>query len=148
MIMKVPMEKCTKKLAILWFISVGFLLLVLILQTLLGRYGEGAKDVWEWFLPTVLPTLCLIGGVFRMDTSKKIKEVDRFVYRLSFFSSAFYLLTIYLVFFLQPFSILGPIEMMKQANLGLSPLQGIVAALTGRFFVKGEQNESTSSDVT
>ena len=42
--------------------------LLLIAQSYGGAYGDtDVSDVWKWFLPTIMPTLSLMVGVFVVD---------------------------------------------------------------------------------
>lgn len=140
--MKMTLSVCRRRLAILWLGGAGVVFVLLFLQSVLGRYGENVAKAWGWFLPTVMPTLSLIIGVLAIAATRKAagdKEVDRFFYRLAFGLSAFYLLLVALTLLLQPFLPFAPLELMQQSNLWLGPLQGLVSAALGIFFVKGEQ---------
>lgn len=140
--MRISWSKSKKSLATLWFIGAGFVFVVLLLQTILGRYGENAKDAWSWLLPTIVPTLSLIVSVFILDTFEKgakIKMVDGFMFRLCFSLSAVYLIVVALTVLLQPFSKFSPLELMKTSNLWLGPFQGLVSASLGAFFIRGEK---------
>ncbi len=130
-----------KKLMILWCLGGLLVFLILIIRTVGNEYGSKVDDAWSWFLPTVIPTLSLMITVAIVDftqTSSEDKQSDRFLYRLAFWLSFVYLL---LVFFtiLDPMpSGNDPIEFMKESNLWLGPLQGLVAAILGAFFVKSK----------
>ncbi len=133
--------KCKRNLAVLWFTGSGFIFFILLFQTFFQRYGKTVSEAWGWFLPTIMPTLSLIVGVLVMDASgkgTKIQTVDRFFFRLSFSLSFVYLLVVTLTILIQPFSKLSPLELMKQSNLWLGPLQGLVTASLGVFFIRGK----------
>jgi len=137
--MKISWTKSKKYLATLWFIGSGLIFLTLIIQTIMGRYVDNVNEVWKWFLPTIMPSLSLIIGVFVMDArgrEEKIVTADRFFLRLSFGLSLLYLIVVSLTILLQPFSKLSPVELMKQSNLWLGPFQGLVSASLGAFFIK------------
>ncbi len=139
--MQVSMNKCKKKLASLWFSGALFLFLILLLQTMLGRYVDQVEKAWGWFLPTIMPTISLIFGVFALDTlgkGIKKKTVDRYVFRISFSLSAVYLFFVVLTLLARPFTSYSPIELMQISNLWLGPLQGLVSASVGIFFFKKE----------
>ena len=88
------MTVCKRRLASLWFVGGGILLLLVILQTLLGGYGDKSGDAFGWLLPNIVPTLSLIIGVLVSDALGKGlpgKEADRFLFRLSFGLSCAYL---------------------------------------------------------
>ncbi|MDM8541580.1 hypothetical protein QUF90_10885 [Desulfococcaceae bacterium HSG9] len=133
-------ERCKKRLSVLWFSGTAFIIFILILQTIFGRYGNKSDEVWKWLLPTIMPTLSLIVSVLITDInankSIKTKTVDTFYYRISFATSATYLIIVSLTILLQPFSSFPPLELIRHSNLWLGPLQGIVSGLIGAFFVK------------
>ncbi|MFX0141103.1 MAG: hypothetical protein ACFFDN_46120, partial [Candidatus Hodarchaeota archaeon] len=132
---------CKKRLTTLWFVGASFLLLLFFFQTLFGKYKGIAMEAWGWLMPTIMPSLSLVLGVWGMyvlDMGVKTKKVDRFVFRLSFALSALYLSLVTLTILFQPFTLLSPLDWMKQSNLWLGPLQGLVSASLGVFFVKRE----------
>ena len=139
--MSISVARCKRKLAFLWFTGSGILFLVVILQTMFGRFGKQSGEAWSWLLPTIIPALSLMLGVFVIDALGKgieRKTVDRFLFRLTYSLSAVYLVLIALTIFIRPFTSFSPIELMKQSNFWLGPLQGIVTASLGVFFVKKE----------
>ena len=134
-----PMARCKRRLATVWFILSGLIFLLLVVQTVMGRYGDGATDAWGWFLPNVMPTLSLIVAVLVLDQMGKgarTGTADRFLFRLAISLSAAYLLLILLSILIQPFAALPPLQLMQQSNLWLGPLQGLVAGALGAFFIK------------
>jgi hypothetical protein len=136
-----PMRRCKRRLATVWFALAGLIFLVLVLQSVMGHYGQQATDAWGWFLPNVMPTLSLIVGVLVLDQlggGVKTRTADAFLYRLAFWLSCAYLLLILLSILIQPFAPLAPLELMQQSNLWLGPLQGLVAGALGAFFVKAD----------
>lgn len=137
------MIEARKSLASIWFIAGGILFIILFIQTLLGtKFGVKVGEVWSWFLPTIMPTLSLIIGIFVSDAvnnSNKSKTVDRYLYRLSLILSIIYLLAVFSVFLITPLTY-DPINSMKLSNYGLGPLQGIVSACLGVFFLNKEKS--------
>lgn len=136
-----PMTRCKRRLATIWFVLAGLIFLLLVVQTVMGYYGRGATDAWGWFLPNVMPTLSLIVGVLVLDQmgrGVKTRTADAFLYRLALGLSCAYLLLILLSILVQPFAPLPPLELMQQSNLWLGPLQGLVAGALGAFFIKAD----------
>jgi len=150
--MMISTRTCKKRLAILWFTASLILFVLLVLQSVFGKYGAKMEDAWGWFLPTVMPTLSLVIGVLVFDATAAggtEKEVESFIFRLAFCFSAVYLALVALTVLIQPFTSLSPLELMKRSNLWLGPLQGLVAAVLGAFFVKGERGKAkTTSNTT
>jgi len=140
--MKISTKKCKKRLTILWFTGSGVLLLLFLLQTVLGHYGNKASEAWGWLLPNLMPTLSLIISVLIIDAfnKSKNKKVDSFFFKLSFSLSLVYIILILFTIILQPITLLSSLELLKQSNLWLGPFQGLVSASLGAFFVKSEKN--------
>ena len=143
--MKLSTDKCKNLLAAIWFIGSGVLFFVLLLQTIFGRYGDHTSEAWEWFFPNVIPTLSLMLGVFianALGVAVQTKTVGRFLFGLALGLSTFYLLVVALTIFSLPFVSPKPSEMiafLRQSNLWLGPLQGLVSASIGFFFVRNQQ---------
>lgn len=135
----ISVRTCKKRLASLW-LSVGLaLFILLVLQSTLGKFGTRIEEAWAWFLPTIMPTLSLIIGVLVLDVSstrQRDKQIDRFLFWLAFGLSSIYLALVMLVPLMQPLTGSSPFELMKRSNFWLGPLQGLVAAVLGAFFVK------------
>ncbi len=149
--MKLSMYQCKRRLAALWFIGAGAVFFVVFLQTAFGHYGEKVTEVWSWVLPTVMPTLSLVLGVLVVDALGKgisITRIDDFLFRLTFGLSLAYLLAVLLIFLLQPFTRVPPLQLMQQSNLWLGPFQGLVAAGLGAFFVSAPNDKDDSAQAT
>ena len=131
---RISMVESKKRLATIWFIGAAALFLLVFAQHMGGKYGKNTGDAWSWLLPNCLPTLSLIIGVLVKDSSKKISDTtaDRFLFRLSCGLSICYLLINILVILLNPGN---PLGMMNQSKLFLGPLQGLVSAALGAFFI-------------
>lgn len=127
-----------KRLAIIWFIGSGLLIITVIFQSVFGRYGEKIDTAWGWLLPTIMPTVSLITGVLTSDAmgwSDMSAKVNPFVVRVAIWLSIAYIIVVSLTIFLSPFSSINQIELMEKSNLWLAPFQGIVIAVVGAFFV-------------
>ena len=139
--MNVPWTTCKKRLATLWFTGAGFIFVIFLMQTIGGRHGANPEAAWGWLLPTLMPTLSLMVGVFVLDALGKgatIKMVDRFMYRIAFGLSAMYLLVVLVTIVAGAFSAMGASALMTQSNLWLGPFQGLVSGALGAFFIRGE----------
>ncbi len=137
--MTTSMVECKRRLATLWFSGAAVLFVVLLVQSIFGRYGSRTSDAWSWLLPTLMPTLSLVIGVLVMDSLGKgvmVKRADKFLFKLTSGMSVVYLVAVLLIFVLQPLSPVGPFELMGQSSLWLGPFQGLVAGAMGAFFVK------------
>ena len=133
------MTKCKKRLGILWLSGAGIIFVILLGQSIFGHYGERTNEAWQWFLPTVIPTLSLIVSAWVIDArgeAVKQKPISKFIYKRTWVLSAFYLFVVLLSILAQPFILISPVEWLNQSNFWLSPLQGLVIAATGIFFLK------------
>ena len=147
--MDISVAQAKRVLASIWFGGAGLVFFIVLVQSLLGRYGEQVNEAWGWLLPTVVPTLSLIIGVLVFDAlqrEKRPKRTDRFLLKLTAGLSAAYIAAVLLVIVLQPFATLPPIQMMTQTNIWLGPFQGLVAAAMGAFFVKAEHGDQNVTD--
>jgi hypothetical protein len=134
--------------ASIWLGGAGLVFLVLVVQSLVGRYGSQSEDAWAWYLPTVMPTLSLIIGVLASDfraaatsatTDAKVLPVSaKGLLWLGVALSVFYLLLVAVTILVQPFlQDVSPIDLMHRSNLWLGPLQGLTAGVLAAFFRSG-----------
>ncbi len=138
--MRISVAATQKRLTIIWLSGSAFLFTLLLLQTILGKYGNEARQAWILILPTFTPTFFLIVGTLIAEASSPadadaVIMVDRFFFRLSDFLSISYLSTVSLTILLSPFSHLSQLELLQISHLWLIPFQGIVMAALGAFFV-------------
>src|ERR1044071_2038560 len=56
----IPLEKVRWRLARLWLLMGGFFVVLLIAQSLMGKYHDKVQNVWSWALPSIMPTFSLI----------------------------------------------------------------------------------------
>src|SRR5258708_21079055 len=84
--MTLPMSACKKRLTVVWFAGAGLVCVVVLLQTLMGHYGNKVSDVWGWLMPAVMPTFALIATVWTIDVRSKETKAeffDSFVFLLA-----------------------------------------------------------------
>ncbi len=149
---QLQVQECKKRLLVVWLAGAGMLSLILIGQSMQedGPYLDRVSDAWAWFLPNVIPTLSLMVGVVVKDfsaTSDK-KIIDTFLFQLSFWLSITYFLVLMASISLQPYFSpnIAPLDFLKQSNLWLGPMQGIVTLALGVFFGKTEQSGATVAE--
>jgi hypothetical protein len=138
----IELARGQRALAWLWYAWSAPLVLLVLAQSTLGRYGTRFEEAWAWLLPTLSPTLALITGVLvkraRQDATPR--SVSRFAYRVTLSLSAFYLALVSLSLLLAPFAQaadgLEPLELLRKSHLWLGPVQGLVAGALGAFFVE------------
>jgi hypothetical protein len=137
----IGLDAVRSRLASIWLIGAGLLLIVVVLQSLLGHFGDKVQEVWGWLLPTLMPTLGMIITVLGY-TALDPRSLDAVVrvsfFRVSFWLSGVYLFLVALTVLIQPFVSNDPekaVQMMRQSNLWLGPMQGLVASALGVLFV-------------
>lgn len=141
-----PLEQARIGLARLWFGGAGLLTLILIAQSMAGKYRGEVQEVWGWALPTVLPTLSLILAVLGATALKPEVEdcrVQRTFYSLAFWLSAAYLGLILVTLFAEPLVDLDALALYKQSNLWLGPFQGLVTSAIGVLFFTQESGKGS-----
>ena len=138
---RISLAVAQPRLAVVWFSGGGFILLLVIIQSLMGKYEGKTDEAWSWLLPSIMPTLSLIIGVLVAGAKRENQPeetVTRFVFNLSFWLSLTYLLLVALTILISPFiakTVEEALELMHRSNLWLGPLQGLVGAALGVFFI-------------
>jgi hypothetical protein len=132
------LDKVRLSLARIWLIGAGVIVIIVVLQSLLGHFGDKTQDAWGWLLPTVMPSLAMILTVLGYTALEP--EMSNSVVRTSFYGiakwlSVAYLFLIILTIIIEPFTRRTPTELMSLSNLWLGPMQGLVASSLGVLFV-------------
>jgi len=141
----VPLDQVRSRLAWIWLAGGGLIVIILVLQSLLGRFQGTVQEVWGWALPTIVPTLGMIVSVLgytALDPSQSKIEVRQDFYKLSWVLSLAYLFLVSLTILMQPLTPYEPIQLMRMSNLWLGPAQGLVASALGVLFVSKKQRRN------
>lgn len=141
--LNIQVHLARKKIAKLWFAGCGIIFVLLLVQTVLGKYEGVEKAVWGWFLPTVMPTLLLMVGVFSAEAMQPTKSnlvADTFVFNLTRGICITYLCTVIFTILVEPFTPFDKYKLLELSNLWLGPLQGLAGICIGVFFVKSHEN--------
>jgi hypothetical protein len=137
------LETARNGLARLWFIWGFVILLVVIVQSILGYYGEQLREAWSWFIPTIVPTCSLMLGVLGESAMRNedddLRTVKRTFYQLTRWISCGYLLILSLTICLAPFAPVNAVQLYTLSNYWLAPMQGIVGATIGVLVVSQQQ---------
>jgi hypothetical protein len=146
----ISLDTARVRLAAVWFIGTGLVLCLVILQSIMNRFGSRTQEAWEWLLPTIMPTLGMIlSGLVctAFDPLSSGVFVRRSFYQVAVWLSAFYQALILLTILLQPFSDIDPIDLMHRSNLWLGPIQGLVGVALGVLFVSKQQRADGKNEV-
>jgi hypothetical protein len=132
-----PLSRARFRLARLWFVGAGLSYLIVIAQSIAGKYAGEVSAVWAWALPTTLPTLALIIAVLgagALQPKDEAPKVRRDFYVVASWLSASYLTLILGLILVEPLSPLEPLALYKLSGLWLAPLQGLVTSAIGVLF--------------
>jgi hypothetical protein len=123
------------RLAMLWMSGAGIIGALLLIQTVLGKYGGQTERAWSWFAPTVFPTLTIIVTAwFGATAAARDQAVEVRHFQVAFGLSLVYLVVVAATLLVQPFSAWTPMELLTMSHAWLGPTQGIVGIGVGRFF--------------
>jgi hypothetical protein len=146
------LETAQARLAAVWFIGAAIPFVLLVAQSILGRYQDSVSEVWGWFVPSVGPTLGLILGVMGatalIDVRKAEspqREVKLSFFKLAFWLSIAYLTILTLTLLLEPLSSLHGIKLYNVANYWLGPAQTLVVAAITVLFTSQRKSERPES---
>ena len=134
--MNLTIQTAKKRIALVWFTGAAILFLFVFGLSL---NSPSASAVWAWFLPTVMPNLSLIVGVWVADTRAggvPDHTIDPFMYRIAAGLSGFYLLLIAVLFLLHPYSALGLTSWLQSSQFWLAAVQGLASLAMGAFYVQ------------
>jgi hypothetical protein len=139
-------EKCKQYIGFLWIGAFLLCLAVIAVQSGNNVYGKRLEEVWQWFLPTLLPTTSLVISVFVAGSLKpkpKGTKVNSFMFFLALTISLVYLLAVILTLGLSVFMRhpLNPLDLMKMSHFWLAPLQGMTSSTLGIFFLSKDASK-------
>jgi 1,4-dihydroxy-2-naphthoate octaprenyltransferase len=151
----ISMSASRKALGTIWLAGFFIPLLLLIVMTNNGSLQD-TTAAWGWFLPTMLPTVSLIVAVFVADAinpgardrragrATRASRVSRFFFVMACLFSVVYTGLVLLVALEMPrtTSPAKLTDLLKNSNIYLGPIQGLVTAVLGVFFVnRGKERE-------
>jgi len=130
------LERARSRLSAVWFIGSGVTFFLLMIQSLVGKFGSDTQQVWSWFVPSVVPTLSLmisVLGASALGQAEK-RRVQFTFYRIALWLTIAYLLVLFAT--LIAASARPPaIDTLLLSNAWLGPLQGLVVAAIGFLFI-------------
>lgn len=136
-------KTCRYWLAAIWFIGAGIILLLILARDAKGEGAATTPAMYQWFWPNVIPfiTLAVTSVFVTHANAATLREnsvpVDRFVFFAAAGISVFYLAAMLLM--LTSIAV-NPdpkfADTLKGTSGWMVPLQAIVSAALGVFFVK------------
>lgn len=136
-------DKRIKRLLILLSSAIAFIGLLLLLQTLFGRYGNDQLKAWFWFVAHVTPASALLFYCFLKNRVMAINVALRnlFLYHLIFWATLLYITTLLAVLLIQPFLSYEntAIQNLRTADTALYIFQAILICLILFFIYKTRQ---------
>jgi cytochrome bd-type quinol oxidase subunit 2 len=146
----VQLESARHKMAKIWFGGSAFPFMILVIQSIMGKYQGNVQGAFTWFIPTVFPTLTLMISVIG---AAALKPRESRVVREGFLSittwiSIVYLSLLSLILLLQPVSdYRDPFKLFADSNFFIAPLQGICVAALG-FLFTSDMEQSPDATLT
>lgn len=145
-----PLWLIRGQLSRLWFIGSSIPFLILVVQSILGKYGADTQKAWAWFIPTTVPTLGLMVGVIGASAlgEHDKRGVQKGFADLVWWLSLAYVIILSLTILLEPFSPTEGVELLSLSNYWLAPIQGLVVASLGYLFTSGASPQSRAGPPT
>jgi hypothetical protein len=145
---QVDVKVAQLRLMILWLIgsSPSF---VLLLTRTLGENSLNIQKQWGWLLASLMPTLSLVIGTYAAAAhqNQSDKSADKTFFRVTLGLSVAYLLIVTLALIFCEFDRESPMKTLDNISLVIGPLQGLVSASLGVFFVSQKTKTKLSTNV-
>jgi hypothetical protein len=129
----------TSLLTLVWWVWGSILILFLVVLSNLPLFGSDVRAAWEWFVPNLIPTMALVGGI-QYQTAKGAAPAPGAAPRKPSWPVALALSVLYLL--LLTIALAGtlmsanPIETLRTSNLWLGPLLALNTAALGVLFAQ------------
>lgn len=146
--MNISFESCRKQYLIIWLTGFIVILLLLLLQSVGGKYEPSSSKAWLWLLYNALPMLlALLFSYSKKNITTKKVEIAfyRVTYILLIAYFGIFLLSILTQPFAKAYADLSPLEVLHNSNIFLLPLQLVLAIL---FLIQATQStQSTENQI-
>jgi hypothetical protein len=130
-----PLSDARALLTRVWLIGTAAPTLLLVAQSILGKYSDSVREVWSWYVPLAAPTIGLMIGIQGGAAfGGRDRLVKRSFYEIALWLSIAYLAIISITIFLEPFSPTRGMALYGIATYWLAPLQGLVVGTLGYLF--------------
>jgi hypothetical protein len=130
--------KARARLAGIWIFSLLPLIVLIIVQIVIGRYGSDWQTPWSWMSTLIFPIWGIILAVITVRAPKVHGEPihSRFTYHIAIGLSVTYIAVLYVIALLGPMSPLGIKTVMANSGLYMGFFQAMVTAALGKFFLE------------
>jgi hypothetical protein len=135
---KLTAEQLLRKLLRFWMICIGFLALIILIQTFGNHYAPYIIEPWCWLWTNTIPVVSILIGPFVMKeklklSKRKLKWDD---YRLIILSSRIYILLLLVSIPLEAYSLITATQFLNYSYLIFGPYQVFICGLEGILLVK------------
>lgn len=138
----IPLLQAKRRLLNGTIIWVSIIFLILLVQTVFGKYGANANQPWIWFLIVALP-IVLAMMFLNFFLNSEGFEVPKLLFNLTHYLNLIYLFSILFILLYSPFVTVGNTsEFLFQANIATVPFQLIVITLTVVFFFRAHRGQN------
>lgn len=124
-----------RRILTFWLIGAAVPFVIILVQTILGRYGTSAEEAWGWLLASTMPTVGLMLAVALTGEATKAHS-SKLPARLCWAFSAVYLSLVNATLLVQPFTTWSAFELFKLSHLWLAPIQALVNATIAVLFLR------------
>jgi hypothetical protein len=139
----IPLLIAQRKVASMWYIFGALILLLIIVQSVGGKYSSDYLKVIGWYSKNILPTLLVLSTTMifaaRNEHSIKDKHISMYFAKIIKAASWFYFVVILLFFLAQPivYSRMGKsaLETLEMSTPFLGVIQGFINALIGAITI-------------
>jgi len=142
--------KTINRLVALWFPAILLLLLLLIAQTIGGKFGDNVGQAWWWFSQTVLPLTLLLVLLYVRAQRSVYSTVPGTVRWVSISLIVVYFISILFPLLFQPISGGVSISNPKNSTIYLLIFEGLIMTFLGLTFIyskKGKQQSNRESEL-
>lgn len=127
-------------LTLIWWLWGSLLIVLLVVLSNLPLFGEDVRAAWEWFIPNLIPTMALVGGIEyqsgkAQERTAGTRSRSRKGLMIAIGLSVLYLLLLTITLFGALMSD-APLDKLRTSNLWLGPLLALNTAALGVRFAR------------
>jgi hypothetical protein len=133
---RIDLDHARNRLMLVWLVGAFAVLILVIVQSIIGRFEGFTQEFWGWFTPSIFPTLGLMVGVLGSTAAEddEGRTVKNFFFLAATLISIAYLIILLLTLLLEPLAGTHDMKYYNLANYWLAPIQALVVAAVGALF--------------